>query len=273
MCAESTTKGFRPVPDAIKDDIESLVGFVALIDVLGFRELIGRGDNHSTVRTYADTVTQCLEKEHFTQLQFVLFSDNLVINTRNENVEALTELARACSDILLALAGKLIAVRGAIAHGAFVRSLNTRQGVVLAGRPIVEADYYQHSQDWVGIMLAPSAVRRDIELLQAQCRPPVPSKRDSESEAEWLKRISLSLYLRSWPEIPFHADKAPDTYFDGYAVVPIAADATSRTNVKFSLAQMSRVLTTMKASAPTPESQRKYSETQKFLIHIEQEWR
>src|SRR5688572_10903185 len=67
---------------------ESLTGFVALMDVLGFRDLVGRDDQLERVGKYAETVSSLLEttREHApAQVEFVLFSDSVVINTRDDS--------------------------------------------------------------------------------------------------------------------------------------------------------------------------------------------
>src|SRR2546426_2962066 len=154
----------------MEDSVQVVTGYVALIDVLGFREVVGRDNELIEIQKYIQTVASLLdEKEQATSLQFVLFSDNLIINTQDNTEADFQRLVVACSRISFALSRQFIAVRGAIARGRFIRSSTSAQGVVLAGRPIVEANEYQHRQNWVGIMLAPSAVRHREEHLQKAC--------------------------------------------------------------------------------------------------------
>jgi hypothetical protein len=271
MSAESRPKGYIPAKPSIVDEVESLVGFVALIDVLGFRELVGRDENILKVREYVNTVQDCLKDERYSQLQFVLFSDNLVVNTRDDKRESFIALVHACSDVLFNLARHEIAVRGGIAHGSFMRSLNMQQGVILAGRPIVEAEHYQHRQNWVGIMLTPSVVRRDNEALQKELSA-IPEPKGSEKDREWLERISLPLHLKRWEKIPFHDDTTNGGRFDGLVVVPLRPDISSRADVIRSLNNTLQCCQRMKAVAPNPASQDKYTETMKFLQEVRDEW-
>ena len=273
MSPDAKTTGYTPVRPSIIEEVEALSGFVVLIDVLGFRELVSRDEKLSQVKEYVNTVHDLLTTEKYGQLQFVLFSDNLVINTRDEKRESFLELIRACSETLFSLARHEIAVRGAVAHGSFLRSLNAPQGVILAGRPIVEAEHYQHSQNWVGIMLSPSVVRRDNEALQNECRT-IPDRRTDESERQWLERIALPLHLMKWSSIPFH-DKASMTeaYFDGFAILPIRPEISSIAEIVPSLENTLKFLEIMKAAAPNPSSQKKYSESIKFLQHARDVWK
>jgi hypothetical protein len=52
-----------------------------------------------------------------------------------------------------------IALRGAIAYGDYRREKNAG-GVFVAGKAIVDAYTFERQQDWVGVMLAPTTVRR-----------------------------------------------------------------------------------------------------------------
>lgn len=154
-----------------------------------------------------------------------------------------------------------------------MRSPVTRQGVTLAGRPIVEADQYQHSQNWVGIMLAPSVVRKDNENLQKECDV-IPGRNHSETESDWLERISLPLNLRKWRKIPFQAEGSVGRdYFAGFAVLPIRPEASSIADIVLSLDDTLKHLEIMKAVAPNPASQNKYAETADFLRSAQDAWK
>ena len=254
------------------EKIENIVGFVALIDVLGFRELVGRDDDLSHVRQYIDTVVSLLENGQSPRpLQFVLFSDNLIVNTRDDTADSFQGLVVACSQLSFQLAQQRIAVRGAIAHGPFVRSSTTHQGVILAGRPIVEANHYQHAQNWVGSILAPSVIRRDAGLNQ-RCKIIQPES--EETRAKWADRLPLAVHLQRYAGIPFHAASPFDKdFFDGYVVVPMRPGVSSPKTITASLEEMECQLEIMKASAPDPASQAKYSESLRWLWTVKSSWR
>lgn len=252
------------------ENVERLTGFVALLDVLGFRELVSRDDDLSRVRQYIEAVATLLSPDGPSQLQFVLFSDNLVINTRDDSVDSFRGLVQACSHLSFELAQQRVAVRGAIAHGPFMRSPTTRQGVILAGRPIVEADHYQHAQDWVGTILAPSVVRRDDGIGEA-CQ--IRQRDAAETPDGWAERRRLSFHLHHWPQIPFHKGSPfDDAYFDGYVLVPMRQGVSSPSTVQASLRDFRRQLEIMKAGAPDPASQAKYSKTLNWIGGVSSAW-
>src|SRR5205823_8601161 len=104
-----------------------------------------------------------------------------------------------------------IPVRGAISKGPILRE-TIGGSVFIAGRAVVEAYQFEQQQDWVGVMLAPSAVQsapvlgfREIDLTKNSYRA-------------LLRRgtIDWPATIQPWPKIPFHGSKA----FAGYAVVP-----------------------------------------------------
>lgn len=253
----------------MEGDPKSLHGYVALIDVLGFRELVGRDNELVEIQKYIQTIVSLLEeKEQAGALEFVLFSDNLVINTQDDSEDNFKRLVVACSRISFSLIKQFIAVRGAISRGRFIRSRASAQGVILAGRPIVEAEEYQHRQDWVGIMLAPSAVRGREELLQQSCVTSVPGA--VEGPTSWIQRNYLAMHLQRYGGIPFHPG---DSAYDGYAVVPIEREAlTSPTAITASLSRTISQLEKMKSAAPDPESQAKFRAACHFLYTTTAKW-
>jgi hypothetical protein len=246
------------------EKVATIDGFVALIDVLGFRELVGRDDNLSALKEYIETVALLLQGSNFSQLEFVLFSDNIVINTIDQKEQSFVELVRACSQIFYELTKRQVALRGAIAHGRFMRSPNAQQGVIVAGSPIVEAYRYQTYQDWVGIMLAPSVMRRrdDLHIGSSLVMPT-----SGESAPHWYSRAGLAVHLAWCQRIPFH-----DGAYEGHAIVPIRADSHTAASIRASLRDTNEQLSRMKAVAPDPISQKKYSNTLEWLSEREGYW-
>ncbi len=247
------------------DDVKRITGFVALIDVLGFRELVGKDDGLDQVQKYIESVISILDSAN-PSLQFVLFSDNLVINTIDETDESFANIIRTCSHLSYQLSQQRIAVRGAIAYGTFMRSPNTRQGVILAGRPIVEANHYQHSQNWIGTILTPSVVAH-FEHLDNRCK--ITKPKASESGIEWAKDYSFAMHLQPYREIPFHKTSTYDNgNFDGYVVVPVNPNVRNWGMYTLSHSNLAHQLGIMKLAAPDPLSQEKYARTLDWLGYL-----
>jgi hypothetical protein len=232
-------------------DINTTNGYVALLDVLGFRELVSRTDKEALLRTYIGIVRRVL---HRPNIEFVLFSDTIVINTSGESEHALANIVLACSNLLYELSLTNIAVRGAVSYGPFVKSGPSGQGVFVAGKPIVEAYHFETQQDWVGIMLAPS-VRQTVADLATQSA--LREWNSFSNGHDFISNNALAIHLYHNQNIPFHDDED----YDGYVVVPVRALPTTKDHVLESIKRVSAQLGNMKAVAPDPIAQRKYGRT------------
>jgi hypothetical protein len=126
-------------------------GYVALLDVLGFTNLIGGENADQRVQAYLDCLKTATEG---TEVDFVVFSDSIVL-TATDEPDALFKVAGACSRLMHDLILQDIPVRGAIARGQILRD-TVGDNVFVAGRAVVEAYHFEQQQDWIGVMLAPS---------------------------------------------------------------------------------------------------------------------
>src|ERR1700730_8354476 len=143
-------------------------GYIALLDVLGFSSLLSNDGSAGRLESYRKCLRNALEDAAFgPKVDYVVFSDSIVLTT-GDNHEALKVLLRRCSRLFGIMLENDIPLRGAVAHGSYVRE-SVAQSVFVAGKPIVEAHQFEIAQDWVGIMLAPSVVRLVLDLA-SYCR-------------------------------------------------------------------------------------------------------
>ena len=247
-------------------------GFVALLDVLGFRDLISRADVSNELDRYVQSIASVVDRPaEGGRLHYVLFSDSVVLYSEDDSAAAFSSMVVACSQIVRALLHEQVAVRGAIAFGSFIRSTGAGAGVIVAGRPIVEAFEYEHAQDWLGVMLCPSVVRHNPDVGQ-QCAPP--PRVQGEAADAWLSRMRLSLHLQAWGGIPFHAnDPHAPRALEGFAIVPMADTVTTAAEAVADLDDTIRRVAQLKLLAPDPTAQRKYTETLAFYQSARHEWR
>lgn len=236
-------------------------GFVALLDVLGFRELILRKEVSSEVEQYIETIAG-VAAGRADLLQYVLFSDSVVLYSLGDGREAQDAIVAACSEALHQLLRQGVAIRGAIAHGDFIRTLDPGPGIVVAGRPIVEAFEYEKAQDWIGIMICPSVLREDPEL-SSRCT--LSAKLSGESWETWRTRSQTGLTLQEWEEIPFHDDSSQSAKHAALAVVPMSSTAKTAPEVRADLDSSRRSLEKLRLEAPNPRAQLKYKAAKRFL--------
>src|SRR2546426_1186922 len=107
-------------------------GNVALLDVLGFSALVAADAAAEKIERYLG----CLQRTTggtAPPIDYVVFSDSIVLTVEGDGIDSLIAIARACSRLMGELLTEHIAIRGAIAHGHFVRSA-IGQSVFIAGR-------------------------------------------------------------------------------------------------------------------------------------------
>jgi hypothetical protein len=244
--------------------IATITGYVALIDVLGFREIVGR-DAHGE---YLATVSNVISEVQGQRLQYVLFSDSVIVNTIGGDDDDLYLLVRSCSALMAALLDGRIPTRGAIAHGRFDRS-EGQQGVIIAGRPIIEAFSYEQRQNWLGAVLCPSVLR--VNDFAERCA--FPSTETYRTGREYLEGAKWAVVVQRYKKIPFHSThSALGDDYDGYAIVPVRSQTVTPKELFDGFREMSQMLNALKFQAPDPAAQAKYTKTRRFLTDIRNRW-
>jgi hypothetical protein len=246
--------------------METETGYVALLDVLGFTNLVS-GERHAEkLNQYISTLENIsLEKG----VEVVLFSDSIVMTSEDDGVESLLRLLISCSRVFGVLLDHEIAVKGAIACGSFIRR-KTDKGTFLAGRSIIEAYNFQQKQNWVGVMLAPSVrqMHRNLGNLCAVANINTPA------DYELVRgRLNWMFVLQDSPAIPFHVPGHEGLgYYEGFAVVPTDQSVNERQSLISNLDKMMAHMDRLKSLAPDPSSQGKYGKTKDWLRIVRSRW-
>lgn len=241
-------------------------GFVALLDVLGFSALV-RDSGEGGIQRYLN----CLQNatEH-TNVNYVVFSDSIVLSAKGDSPDSFIAVAGACSRLLYDLLNVDIALRGAIAFGTFIREAFA-ESVFVAGRAVIDAYQFEQAQDWVGIMISPSALAH-VQDLEARCRFQDTIHTSAEGFKDVLPRLKWAASIQPCPSIPFHSSNPFEPQcFDGFAVVPTDG-SLDPVALRDSLGVAVKRLKWLRAVAPSPGSQRKYQETLRWLQGIEYLW-
>jgi hypothetical protein len=240
-------------------------GYVALLDVLSFRNLIRSEASDGQIVQYIGTMEQVLDDS---RIESVVFSDSIVITKESRDPDSLRVLCEVCSRLMLALILVDVPIRGAIACGHYLRS-TVGNSVFLAGNPIIEAFEYEKKQNWIGVTLTPSALQasRD-ERLEVTCNTQLDRNEAFPDVANYMK---WKAHLQRCATIPYRIEGSPDTHLhDGFAIVPggDADFATMALNLKavFDRLQWLRIL------APSPNEQAKYDSTIKWISPFVRTW-
>jgi hypothetical protein len=243
-------------------------GFVALLDILGFSERVAQDAELGGIDRYISTVID--ETQAYPDLRVILFSDTVLIYTLDDSPHAGQSIIEASSRLEHSLLAKEVPLRGAIAHGTFARSENDLNGTVVAGRPIIEAHYYEAQLQWVGIILAPSVLRQMPEL---PTRGIVHGPRGNEEIDNYIARTAQEARVQPCDRIPVELSPGTSTsYLEGFAVVPLGGNAQTPQDLKQCMSENLARLRWLKQLAPDPRSQAKYGNTIAWLQPLYQQW-
>ena len=236
-------------------------GYVAVLDVLGFRALVAADDDNTIIR-YLGIIENSLAES---SIQSIVFSDSIVLSLHGKKPKNLRLLCERCSCLMYDLITENIPIRGAIACGDFATSIVSGSAFI-AGKPIIEAYELEQKQNWIGVMLAPSALKA-APIIKDQCTTAL---YNDEAFPNLSKYLEWKAYTQQCERIPFHSgNTAPETQ-DGFAIVP--GGSTSIESMVTNLSEVITRLEWLKLIAPMPRDQAKYSATLNWLKQIQGIW-
>lgn len=237
-------------------------GYLAFLDVLGFSALVARDEKGIKLAEYQEKLANALTGKSalLKPARYIVFSDSVVITVEGDDFGAFHSIVVRCAGLFGDLLLSDIAVRGAIAFGSYVEDERTNSAFI-AGRALVDAYRYETSQNWVGIMIAPSAIEKNSDLAdRCQLVSPPPSGTDRHAD------LQFACSVRAWGGIPFH-----DGGFEGFAITPNGRSYTGSAMIDF-LNRAGQKLSWLKALAPDPAAQLKYQNSLTFLTHARTWW-
>lgn len=236
--------------------------YVAFLDVLGFSALIAGDRDGERLGEYLAALTAAVaDGEAAAAVDYVAFSDSVILVSADDTEKSFEAVVVASARCLHFLLERDVAVRGAIAVGPTIFSKSGENRFV-AGSAVVEASRYEQIQDWVGVMLAPSAIRANPDLVD-RCGVSAPN---TDSDVSDIKaKLPLAGCLGACNGIPFHAEQPFDPgSFHGYAVLPVAR-CKAASEIRDDLQDSIKQLGWLKAIAPDPRAQKKYDEAMRWL--------
>jgi hypothetical protein len=246
-------------------------GYVAFLDVLGFSALVASDVKGQRLGEYLGCLETALRSDGSEgEVEAVVFSDSIVLTTRGDSESSLQALLKRTSQLFGLLLKKEIPIRGAISHGSFLRA-EIASGVFVAGKALVDAYRFEQAQDWVGIMLAPSA-RTQIRDLDSRCKLEV-NAFSTDYAKQLQQRADWAAFVQDCFEIPFHSTVPLEDYkaYNGFAVVPTSGDSKPSA-VRDSVSSSLQVLNWLKSVAPDPAAQAKYQRTITWLYAVSNAW-
>lgn len=242
-------------------------GFVALLDVLGFSDRVS-GEGTRGLDTYIDTVVG-LAQLYF-GIDTLLFSDTVVLYALDDSPAMYDQIVELTSALSFHLLMADVPTRGAIAYGSFARSERESHGVVVAGRPIIEAHYFESQLQWIGVMLAPSVLRQVPALATSG---PLSGPRGGEEPEQYLDRVRREARVQRCSRIPVQGRGQSDaSVLEGFGVVPLPRPLETLENVRDGISQTLAKLRWLKQLAPEPRAQAKYQHSIAWLEGLYSYW-
>jgi hypothetical protein len=137
------------------DSTKDRVRWVAYFDLLGMRDRIREGDHFGVFDAYQQVLEHLDGRgTSHARVGFTWFSDTFVLTTVDDSGQSFTEIEQVSRLFMYFMLRAHQPLRGAIAHGRMYADHEAR---ILIGQAMVEAHDYGEGQDWIGLLLCPSA--------------------------------------------------------------------------------------------------------------------
>ena len=242
--------------------------YVAFLDVLGFSELISRGDEFEKIfDSYVKTIKEIIANVN-PAFTYTIFSDSIIIYGVNTEFSNLLEMCRIVSSIQFRLLMESnVPIKGAISCGK-LNHYEAGGGTdrVISGTPIVEAYKYEQEQNWIGVMLTPSVLRQNKGLAD-RIKIRSGSSVTNDSVYEMVKENWDLLFSCYVTNIPFRNDKE----YQGFAIIPHEINCTDPQHVHEDIVTLANRIRELKFEAKDPSVQTKYQKTESYFWSL-QKW-
>jgi hypothetical protein len=175
----------------VEKEFRQIESFVALFDVLGYKELIEKQEVSRVAETYEKMrrefrkYMEDINQSTNIRIESRCFSDTFLLYTKNKNKEDFRALIIACSFLYLASITNDLYLRGAIAVGDLLIGDDME-----VGKPIVKAYTSEQKQDWMGCWIMDECfqgVVKPEEYLNNRwiVRYPIPLKEKEEIKEQY----------------------------------------------------------------------------------------
>lgn len=134
--------------------------WLAYFDLLGIRALLSSGKELDVFVAYKNAVQE-IRRPWARELRHAWLSDTFLIWGEDDSAESFSRLERFARIFAFMLLRVRIPLRGAISSNRFYADV--ANGIFFGGA-LVEAYEYGEGQDWIGLLLCPSAIDRLTSL-------------------------------------------------------------------------------------------------------------
>lgn len=129
--------------------------WLAYFDLLGIRDLLANGKELQVFHAYERALEELERNQNRTTLRHTWFSDTFLIVAPDDSGPVFTQIEQISRLFVCFLLQVRIPLRGAISCGKVYSDFSKN---IIFGQGLVEAYQYGDGQDWIGLLLSPSAV-------------------------------------------------------------------------------------------------------------------
>jgi hypothetical protein len=135
--------------------------WIGVFDILGFRTLIRKADQDFPRAVLTDGLSELLaglnsEEAMHGDLESLVISDTVIVFAPNLESSAYGWFLLQCRNLVHNSIRIRLPLRGAISRGT---TFTAQEHPIILGPAFVEAYEYCEDQDWIGLLLTPSATR------------------------------------------------------------------------------------------------------------------
>ena len=139
--------------------------WVACFDILGFKNMVSFEDDESLqitflIEDYEKTLEHLRTSSEAYQegdIEYCWLSDTFVLFSRDDSARSYAVLQQAAKRFITECTYSMIPIRGAISVGHITRSEDNRS---FMGKAFIDAFVYAEDQDWIGLLLTPTAIEK-----------------------------------------------------------------------------------------------------------------
>ena len=245
-------------------------GYVAWLDVLGFKELCAQGrlgtffPEHirslvEARETPAGVNSAVAEWYFYNDLHYDVFQDTVVVcrtcKGASGDAGGLRGILEGCSHLFHFFLKMGVAVRGAVTYGCIERydapaAETAIEGRIVNGPAVLEAYEWEQKQEWVGIVLCPNLLKKDECEIPRWLQTPYTQLMNSGSQGIHAE-LPILPWLVAHAHLPIKEQRCRcgRKGCDGYAIVPTRVTDASRNDVLETLKQSCAFLERMKCAA------------------------
>lgn len=130
--------------------------FVLFLDIMGFKDMVARNTHKHIYKNFQSLAKSVLSEKRSTNIYTSIFSDSIVIFSRNKSQEALHDLVWAASSIFIYSLTLHIPLKGCLSFGKLTVD---RELQVFFGQPLIDAYLLEEELLYFGVVIHHTAER------------------------------------------------------------------------------------------------------------------